>query len=302
MNGRFLFALFIVALLPCCSEPMREDVAAQVDGRPITFEALTMLQRSWKENRKTDQKDGKLRRLALNQLIEEELILIQAEKTGVTIPEATIEVRIKEIMADYPGTAFQDMLVREYLDLKSWKERIKRQEILKKVIENELQSRIKTDSQEWEAFFLAHRPQAPATGRLKLRHITLGSREEAETARGKIKTPRDFVRISEEKFGTGPGAKEDQPIWVYPDLLPDNLGPALWETKVGGITPVLETPGGFSIFLVLEAEPVQAGAAEKVMTEIHKLYLKSLRERAYHQWLTELKSKARISINPVISQ
>jgi len=294
----YLFAVLLLVFLYGCGPKIGEDTAALVNGRPVRMEALGLAVRSWSEPNQTGADQSQLRQRLLNQLIEAELVVQEAERRGLTISEAELAERVKAIKADYPYQTFNDMLIREYIDVETWKERLRRNILIKKVTEAEFKSRVKVKAREWGAFFQKHRQLQGEPARLKVKHITTLTRAEAEKALKRIRAGRDFDRVARSLKGSDTGSKQSASVWVYPERLPVPLVKALSETGAGQVSGIVESEYGFSIFKVLAAEEVRPLEPAEIIKRLYRLYIKDLRGKAYAQWIGELKARARIIINP----
>lgn len=293
-----LFAVLLSVFPYGCGPKIGEDTAALVNGRPVRMEALGLAVRSWSELNQTGADQSQLRRRLLDQLIEAELVVQEAKRRGLTVSESELVKRVKEIKVDYPHQTFDEMLIREYIDFETWKERLRKNILIKKVTEAELKSRVTVKSKEWEAFFQEHRHIQAEPARLKVKHITTLTKDEAEKALKRIKAGRDFDRVARSIRGSGTGSKQGAPVWVYPERLPVSLAKAISETEVGRVSKIVESEYGFSIFKVLAVQEAWPLEPAEIIKRLHRLYIKDLRGKAYAQWVGELKARARIIINP----
>ncbi|MDY6852352.1 MAG: peptidyl-prolyl cis-trans isomerase [Thermodesulfobacteriota bacterium] len=293
-----LFAVLLSVFLDGCGPKIGEDTAALVNGRPVRMKALGLAVRSWSEPNQTGAGQSRLRRRLLDHLIEEELVVQEAEGRGLTVSEAELMARVKEVKADYPHQTFDEMLIREYIDFETWQERLKRNILIKRVTEAELKSRVTVKPKEWEAFFQEHRQVQGEPARLKVKHITTLTRAEAEKALKRIKAGQDFDLVARSLEGPDTGSKQTAFAWVYPERLPAPLAKALLETGAGRVSGIVESEYGFSIFKVLAVQEARPLEPTEIIKRLHRLYIKDLRAKAYTQWIGELKARAVIIINP----
>ena len=288
-------------LCPRCGPETPQDAAALVNGRPIGMETLVSVARAGSNGPVDEPSKRRLHGQILEQLIEEELIVQEAGRLGIRVSEDELDQRIKEIKADYPGRAFDEMLIREYVDFKVWKKRIRRNLLVRKTTEAELKTRVVMDSSEWVEFFQAHRSFELRPGRVKVKHITTADRAQAELALKRIRAGRDFDRVTREVLGLGSEDELEDGRWVYPGQLPARISRAVSETGVGQVSEIVSSGKGFSIFKVLEIEKVPPPGPKETLARLQRLYQARLESRAYAQWIAELRARARIVINPAVA-
>ncbi|MFH1090991.1 MAG: SurA N-terminal domain-containing protein, partial [Pseudomonadota bacterium] len=283
-----------------CQPEVGEDVAALVNGRPIFMDDLELAAKSWSMVSLTDVQKQKLNLQSLEQLIEQELIVQEAQRRGLTVSEADLNRRIKEIRADYPDDSFEKILIHEYIDFGQWKEKLRDNLLIQKVTEAEMKVRIKLDGQEWAAFFKAHSQSEPSPQRVQVRHITTAKREQAETLLKMVKAGHGFTDLSaaEKKLNL----TISEAIWVYPQMLPASMARAVLETKAGQVSEIVESRYGFTIFEVLTVEASPPPDAVTAMARIRRAFQEHQKAEAYAMWVTELRDRAQVVINPALSK
>ena len=299
-SGWFLvFAgVVLIALASgACQPEMGDDVAAKVNGRPITRGDVAARQRAWTIAPMSQADTPELRRTVLNQLIEEALILQAAEKAGITVSDQEVEVRIDNIKRDFPENSFEEMLIREYIDFETWRENLRRNMIIEKATHAETAKRVKTDPAKWQAFFEANRAMPAPEARVKVIHLTLADRDRASAALKKIRGGQDFEKTAKQETG-GPSGN---PIWVYPNLLPPDMAKVLASAEPGQVTDVVESEFGFTIFKVLDKEKPERPDPVVVMARLRREFRRLQEDEAFRDWVAELKQKAKIIINPEVA-
>ena len=284
----------LVVLLGACQPEMGEDEVARVNGRPITSGELAARQRVWAVTPMSKADTPGLRRTALNQLIEEELILQAAEKAGIKVSDKELDSRIDQIKKDFPRDSFEEMLIREYIDYEAWRENFRRRMIIEKATRVEATKRIKPDPEKWRAFFEANRVVSEPSRRIKVIHLTLADRDRAVAALKKIKSGKDFEKTARKETGGPVG----EPIWVYPSMLPADMADVLKFVEPGQVTEVVKSEFGYSIFKILDAEKPERPDPVLVMARIRRQFRHIQEDEAFREWVAELKQNAKIIINP----
>ena len=143
-----LAALCLAAGAGCSSfKTPSEDAIATVNGAEITVRDFTVKLRNALNLAATPvvlQEAGfeTLKREALDDLIEEKVMLIQAERLRLRVTDEELKKRVEEIKKDYPGENFTQVFGGEKVDYKIWSEELRKRLLLEKLIDQEVNSKI----------------------------------------------------------------------------------------------------------------------------------------------------------------
>jgi|GEM_PF-2250701 len=291
-----LFVL-LTAFSISCEAKIGAETAALVNGRPITMETLVSASKSAADRLSASEEKNLLSEL-LTQLIEEELMVQEAERRGIKISERELAEKVQEIMTDYPGQSFNEMLIREYIDFNAWKERLRRNMLIQAVTKAELNSRVTLTAEKWSAFIKEQGPVQPEPAKVKVEHLTFPERRQAEQALEKIRAGQSFDQAARELTDSVSVAQVGRAVWIYPRRLPEPLAETLIQSKEGEVTPVMETGSGYSIFRVLEVRREELPKPEEVLAGLHRRFEERQKAQAFAQWMAELKQQAEIIVNP----
>jgi peptidyl-prolyl cis-trans isomerase SurA len=98
-----------------CSRPVSKDVAATVNGRPITYadldRAIAAQVASAPMKQNSDQMT-QLRLEALRALIDNEILMQRAEKEGLLASDSDVDGKLSELKSPYTEEQFQKLLER----------------------------------------------------------------------------------------------------------------------------------------------------------------------------------------------
>jgi parvulin-like peptidyl-prolyl isomerase len=287
---------FLVFWAAACDPGVPDGVAALVNGKPITEADMDAA---------ADAETA--RRRALGQLIEEELILGEADRLGITVTGGEIANEINRIRADYPGGSFQDMLLHEFVDERDFHDRLKRNLLLGKTTRAVLASKVRVDPGERNRRRQEAEKGLAGIRRLRVAHLTFITRESAEAAARELAAGRSFSEAAQrsrsvagepDRESTPEDTHPGEPVWVWEDRLPEPFGTAVRALEPGRVSPILESPLGFSIFVVLEAAPSRDQDIQAAGEEAARAYEEQCREEAFSGWLADLKAQARIILHP----
>ena len=143
-----------------CKPGVSADVAATVNGRPITYEeidrALAAQLPDVPQNQPADQFMS-LKLEVLRGLIDKEILLQRAEKEGLLAVDADVEARFNEYRAPYSEADFQRHLKERKMTESDLKAQIRKDLSIQKLFNREIGSHISISDAEVEAYYNANK-------------------------------------------------------------------------------------------------------------------------------------------------
>lgn len=157
-SGRLLLVLCLTlgALLASCNKPVSRDVAATVNGRPISYAELdrAMATQFASAPLKSNPDQGTGVRLeALRTLIDNLIFLQRAEKEGLLASDADVDAKFNELKAPYTQEEFQKVLQQRKMSVADLKAQIRRDLSVQKLFNKEIGSHITITDKEVTDFY-----------------------------------------------------------------------------------------------------------------------------------------------------
>ena len=306
VRGLIAAVIIACALLlsaePCRAETKRSDAVATVNSRPIYSSQLKaaydLLHLSW-----GGVLSSSLTRLksdygeVMAELIVTELINEELEKRNLQVTDKDMERVEREIRADYPNTSFEDSLVEEYIDLKTWRAQLKSTLSREKFTREVLRPRIRLDHQEIEKYYNAHIDEfhIPATVRFML--FSGGGKDMVREAMAAYLDGRDKAAI-EELF---PQVSMQETRSSAEELAAvKGKETARLELKKAG--PILKQNNVYEAVILLERLPETVLPAAKVYPIIETALLEEKIETLFQTWLEERLKHSKIYVSSELSE
>ena len=272
----------VLAILASCSKPVSPDVAATVNGRPITYAELdrTIAAQFPNAPLKTnaDQTTG-MRLDVVRALIDNEIMLQRAEKEGLLASDSDVEAKFNELKAPYTKEEFQKLLEQRKMSVADFKAQVRREQSVQKLFNKEIGAHISISDADVAAFYNANKgsfnlpenrihlaqilvtPTAGAT----ISNLRNDKAQNDQQARNKIQMLELRIRQGED-FGTLAQAySEDQfatsngDVGFLPESTLDKASPELrkfiLEMTPGQVSPIIHTPEGYRIIKLISKEP-----------------------------------------------
>ena len=282
--------LFLIALLSGCSLPPSKEVPiAKVNGADISLGEYKDLLESLKpkEGIETNEKKAELRNLVIRTLVRRAVIATEAEKKGITVSEAELEEGLKKFKDGYSEASFEQQLSDQMIDVRVWKKNIEQSLLIEKLFDQSAPQIPAPSNQELMKYFEKNRHLFQKNASATALHIVVDQKSLADEILSKLKRrPGDFVALAKE-HSTGPEAQERAQISAEKGALPEPLDRALFDTKIGGISPVIESPYGFHIFKVISRRPALNLDFQNVRSQISE----RLQRQRRLEWMDRFEEK-----------
>lgn len=287
-------ALVLAALLvlSSCREPDATQLAAEVNGERITYADLERYEISRLPDLRSsasslDAQQQLLQRMGLlRELVDQRVLLQRADVQGVAVADRDIDAALDRHRLAYGTPAdFQEFLDRAGVDRREFREELRRQLAVEKLLNREIASKVRVTEDEMRAYYERHAAAfAVPEQQLHLAQILVADTDvspipnlrnddatDLESARRKIQRIReeleagaDFEQLalhySEDPVFAANGGDMGFIAQSALDETDVRLRRALVALKPGEISPVVQTDGEFRILRLISIEP--AGARE----------------------------------------
>ena len=295
-------------LLPLRGEVI-DKIVARVGEEVITLsEVEERLEPVLKQYKKiySGQDWGKRVRIAreeiLEGLIEEKILLQEAKKLNLEVTEREMEEVIKDLKSRFLSEEeFKKAIEKEGKDFRQFKEDIKKQLLIKKVLQIEVLSKIKVSLKEMEEFYHQYQDDFSLPPEVNLSQILIkgGSKEAEEKAKqiwGRIQKGEDFYMLAKE-FSEGPFADQGGRIGFVKEnhLLPE-IRLKIKSIKVGEISSPIKCSDGYHIIKLEGIKKVPPRPFEEVKEEIRNILFKKKANQAIEEWIKKKKEELGVEI------
>ena len=249
-----------------------------------------------------------LHNAVLKHLIEQQVILQEAKRAGITISPEEVDERLARFRKGFDSEeAFQQSLIDAGVTEEQLKQTVRDQLLVLRVIDVQVRSGISVSPQEI-AHELELKPELQKPGeRVLASHILVRvderrSEEEArtliETIRKQITGGADFAELakqySEDSRREAGGAMD----WVAQGELLPGLDAALFSLPIGEISEPIQTRLGFHLVKVHERRNAATLSVAEANSAIQQKLYRQKYQDAFARWLADLKRHAYIEIMP----
>ncbi len=219
----------------------------------------------------------------LERMILERIQLDLAHKTGIKVDDTTLSRAINSIAAQNGMSInqFRENISREGIDFRRFKDEVKTQILLKRLIQRNVVNKVKVSDQEIDNFLFNIEKQGGIEHAYHLKHILVAVPEASspkvikkaeQKAKGLVKDLRsgsDFSSIAL-AVSDGQNALEGGDLgWRKAGELPSLFFDTVRTLKVGEISNPIRSPSGFHIITIVE----EKGGQSHEITQTHARHI-----------------------------
>jgi peptidyl-prolyl cis-trans isomerase SurA len=197
----------------------------------------------------------------LERLIVERAILQYAKETGIRVDDTTVERTILRVAEEnkLSPEEFRKALARENVPYENYREDIRRQIVIQRVREREVDSKVSVSDAEVDNYLATVASQAGGEDEYHLAHIYItvpeqaspdaveASRRRAEQALAEVKGGKNFAEVAA-AYSAAPDATSGGDLgWRTRARLPTVFADVVQKMKPGDVSPVLRSTSGFHL-------------------------------------------------------
>ena len=294
-----LFILFAVFLSACgVFDPPEKEVVITVGNRNVYEDELKRdIKRMSFEMGINDEEIKDLIHPLVNRIIDQYLIMEYGKAKGIKVTDNEVESAVKDIKRDYPEKVFQEMLLKRYIDVDTWKKGLRQQLLIEKIIAKASENITPVSFTDTKIYFDSHQNEFKHSQMVKLRQIVTNTRDEAEKILELLTKGEDMNELAR-KYSKAPEAENGGEVgWVSKGELEKSIEEVVFSLPVGKISSVVKTAYGFHIFEVLSKRPEGSKSLPESMAEIEQKLLLQKKDAFYRRWLKELRNLFPVLIN-----
>ena len=291
-----------------------QKIAARVNGSIITYQDLDSEFRARAqvsfETVQDDPRAQAARKQLLEHLIDEQLLLAEAERQKLQVTTAMVDERYDNIRSRFPSEeAFNQALSSSGITAQKLKVNIRQGLLRQQVIDQEVFQKVSVSPEELRSFFREHKDDYVQEEAVHARHILFrvaadASPEDDQKAKAramavlaKAKKGDDFAKLAQE-FSEGPTKDTGGDLGYFSrGKMLKPFEDAVFKLKVGEISDPVRTTFGYHIIKVEDRKEAKRLTYEEAEGQVRERVTEEKAMAAYRQYVTTLRSKAKVSVN-----
>lgn len=233
----------------------------------------------------------------VEKIVDDSLMLEYGKDKRIILNEVELESAIQDIVRDYPENIFKETLLTKCIDYNEWKERLREQLLIKKIVKKQTDALAPISHKSIKAYYNKRKEDFRHPPRAKLIHIVTKTRRDAEAVLTRLNEGEDIAELMK-KQSVYSGFRGDYAIdWKTRDMFPEPLSDIIFSIPIGELSKITKTSYGFHIIKVLKRESAGIKGLLEVMGAIENRLLEEAIESHYTAWIKELRNSYTVKIN-----
>jgi peptidyl-prolyl cis-trans isomerase C len=236
------------------------------------------------------------KRELLDQLIDHRLFMAEAARLKISMEPQEVEEAIEQVQGDYSPEDFQRLLQSRRIGFEEWKENLKKDLLVRKLINQMMTDPIEVTEKEIEEYYQNHRKDFQQKEAVRARQIVVKTEGEARDIQKLLNSGQDFGEMAK-THSLGPERNQGGDLGFFSrGEMPEEFD-VIFTLKAGQLSPVVKSPYGYHLFKLEERRPGKTLTLRETAEPIRDLLSQSKREAQFKEWATGLRQKAKIQIN-----
>lgn len=314
---KVILLFIIIASFPTVSPAeVINRIAAIVNDEIITsYEVdkgtFLLIKEAEKNGSLSDADKAKLRKTALNRLIDKKLIDQKVKDLNISVTDDELRQTIDDVKKQNKMTqeAFEAALRSQGLSFPQYQSQLKEQLERLKLMGQEVRSKIQVGEKEEREYYNDNLKSFSSDTFFRARHIFFRLGKEpgpkeinkvmttAMMVLDEAKNGKDFAELAKKYSDDPQAAKDGGDLGTFKkgDMLPE-IEDNVINMKPGEISDLVITPAGFHIIKLEERTLGKIRQFDEVKAEIEDMLYKKKSEERFNLWLADLRKAAAIDI------
>lgn len=310
-----LVALSLLAVLPGASFD-DSRVAARVNGVPIPAERVERYFEDYLREKgrsvaaiRSPNAYEKLRRQALEELIDTELLWQEAQRRKVLASKAEVEAALRDLRAAYQTPEeLRVRLEQGGFTEESYAEYLRQQLSIRKLVQKEIAARVVVGDADVHAYYEEHRERFTRPEQVRARHVLVKvapaappeerarARERIEAVLAEARAGTSFPELARERSEDGTAAQGGDLGFFSRGQMVGPFEEAAFALQPGELSGVVETVFGFHVIQVEDRRPEERIAEAEVRGAIRAQLAERKAQGALAERVRALRERGHVEI------
>ncbi|MBM3274354.1 MAG: peptidylprolyl isomerase [Candidatus Sericytochromatia bacterium] len=240
-----------------------------------------------------------LQKDVLDQLVERELLLEEADKRKVGIADPEVETRLRGLKTQFPDEAsFKKALQENGITPETLREQVRIGLIVEK-LRDEMTKDASVSLADAQKYYDANRPRFEQAEEVKASHILLKTEAEAKDVHAKIKGGGDFAQLAREKSEDSGSKPQGGDLGYFgKGRMVKEFEDAAFGLGVGEVSRPVKSQFGYHVIKVVDRKKARTRPFEEVKGELVAQQEREKKETSFRDWIKKQHDAATIVIRP----
>lgn len=279
-----------------------EKLAAKVNGTGIPMSKVEsrlnqveLINKNLFQGKDGERAKREYRNKILDYLINEQLVRQEAVKQKIAVSDKEVDARFNSMVKASKKSLkdIEKILKDQGTSVAEFKDGLKTQMIAQKLFQKVTTGIKVTDAQVKDYYEKNKETEFKEPEKVRAQQILTANEEDAKKAKQELDNEADFAAAAK-KYSIDPSTKDkggELPPFTKDQVVPE------WANEVfaknpGEMTGIFKTSFGYHIVKVLEKIPAKEKTFDEVKNSIKQRLLATERDKAFQEWLSDLKKKS----------
>lgn len=249
-----------------------------------------------------------LRKQAVENLINQKLLLGESEKQGIQPEQKAVDARYAEVSGRFSSPEeFQSAMASMGLSKDTFEDEIKQDLKIESLLDGQMKEVKKVTEEDVSGFYRDHPDSFRSGEQVRASHILIRveatapeedrSQKRLELAglKGQIDKGADFAQVASEHSDCPSKARGGDLGYFERGKMVKPFEDAAFGMKVGDVSEVVETQFGYHLIKVTDHQDPKTAPFDEVKGQIENLLNRQARDQAVGEYLTQLRGSAKIT-------
>jgi peptidyl-prolyl cis-trans isomerase C len=249
-----------------------------------------------------------LREQAVENLINQSLLLGEAEKQGIQPEQKVLDARYAEVSGRFSSPEeFQSAMTSMGLSKEAFRDQIKQDLKIESLLDGQLKEVKKVTEEDVSVFYRDHPESFRSGEQVRASHILMRveatateedrSQKRLELAglKGQIEKGADFGQLASDHSDCPSKARGGDLGYFERGKMVKPFEDAAFEMKVGDVSEIVETQFGYHLIKVTDHQDPKTAPFEEVKAQIENLLNRQARDKVVSEYLAQLRGAAKIT-------
>jgi len=285
-------------LLLGCSEKRDREVVAWVNNQPLYLSDFKeQLEKDWMvKDSGAKELDYRLKLKCLEDMIKRRLILNEAGRLGLSVPDQELEAELtKTVNTD--SADFRKSLEENGITEREWKEQVRDDLLIRKTVDAVMQYQYRVTNQEMKEFYNRHLSEFVTPEQFQVKQIILQDENRAKEALELLRKGALFEELAR-TYSVGPEAQSGGDLgWLEPEQLPSPLHEELIKLSPGMVSGLIKSPFGYHVLKLESVKMSLQMSYGEAEPKIQQVLAERKKNALYQEWIQMLWKRSAIKSN-----
>jgi parvulin-like peptidyl-prolyl isomerase len=237
-----------------------------------------------------------LKNRTMEQIVQKTLFRQEAKKNNIKISHEELSEALMKTEVGYAEDSLNNQLEFDGLSRMEWENIIENNLLINKLINSFVNSKVMVSDDEMLHYFETNKAKFHKREQVRALHIMVETEEEIRQIQKKLQSKQKDFSVLARDYSLGPeGVRGGDLGYFGAGQMPEEFD-NVFNLKIDDVSDIIRTPYGFHLFKVVDKVEDRKMGFDESKKQIKQILFQDLQDKAFHNWLVQLKKKSAIDI------